>query len=617
MASKKEKRIHLNIFLLKEKDTDTADKSWISDEFLAKPIVSGKPRLIKFDSYQLGQGEFGVVYVRKPYSKSKPEWVDFVSRELDDPTSLDKLINKSYSAILLKKIEGRQFVVAFGHGRHMIDSAVVEYRFGLRVALNSIARNKIASIDKQTFDSSPRISRTQAIKASEISDYGIDAEQDMLRAIVGLSEKSHSEVLGEVIAGMDSLKISVTTDVRSIDAILSYALKRFSSSDYLENQDGRESSFAWVDNLEPISDKSLVSQLDKELVERIKGDDLSSIWMAIPEVIDWEDVGGFSYSPPKEGDDDFDEFLDIAAFARSLRKSASVQTLKARHVYMISSSGRPARQYSAYRSIYSEIRNSIGTFILNAGNWFKVDSGLEQRVNKFFKDIVSKSTRPNPPFVDYDHVDEEAYNIAVSKNDSKYICLDRKLIKFGGGHSKIELCDILWKSPGKERSRLIHVKRGRSSASLSHLFAQGLVSSELLVGEPKFVSEVDAQLKAKGAPKLGGLIKGSNYDLIYAVIDGASGTSLDIPFFSKVNLESSAKRLQKYGFNVQLMHITESAGTIALKAAKKKAKKIAAAGKKPTKKVVKISSKKAGKKNAKKVVKSSAKSGSKGSAKKK
>ena len=52
--------------------------------------------------------------------------------------------------------------------------------------------------------------------------------------------------------------------------------------------------------------------------------------------------------------------------------------------------------------------------------------------------------------------------------------MDCKKIHNGGGHSQLEFCDLF--SSGRD---LIHVKRyGRSSAPLSHLFAQGLDDAE-------------------------------------------------------------------------------------------------------------------------------------------
>ena len=597
MAERESRRFPLNIFLLKETGREGADAEWSLDELLAKPLTNGKPKRISVDVYPMTSG-IGTLYVRKPYTKTRPEWVTYLSPALENPEALEKLVSKSYSAILVVKVDGRQFVLAFGHGRHMIDMAVIEYRFGLRVALNSIAPNRIASIDKQTFDANPKISREQAIKAGEVSSYGINAEQDMLRAIVGITDPEHADFLGGVIAGMDSLKIAVKAEANELQQTLSYALQRAASGDYLKTDGGRASAFAWVDNLSPVSDRSVVAELDKELWRILTQEDRSSVWMAIPEIVDWHDVDGFSYSAPGGNrPEELSQFLDVGDFVSSLRRNATLKTLKGRLIYMwLGSSAHPI-SFPAYRTIYAEIKRHAETFILNAGNWFKVSRSLEQRVNDFFNTLVAQTSRPNPPFVDYDHIDEADYNAEIPTHDPSYVLLDRKLVQFGGGHSTIELCDLFHSAGAGGNAQLVHVKRGRSSAMLSHLFAQGLVSCELLTGEQNFVSQVDDQLAQAGFTPLGTVIDGRDYDLVYVIVDGPPGSALDIPFFSKVNLESSAKRLQRYGFTVKLMHVTESVSYSAKRAAKKAAKQ---APKKTGQKAPRKSSKSVAKKAAKK-----------------
>lgn len=60
--------------------------------------------------------------------------------------------------------------------------------------------------------------------------------------------------------------------------------------------------------------------------------------------------------------------------------------------------------------------------------------------------------------------------------------MDAKVIYYGGGYSSIEVCDVLSKN-----GELIHVKRHNGSATLSHLFNQGLVSGELIREDRSFL----------------------------------------------------------------------------------------------------------------------------------
>ena len=193
------KKVPLNVYLLK----DNGGIPWGENEIIASPIGSGgKPRRIRTDKHLIGHdGAYGTLFIRKPIKETVPEWLKFIAKGLGEGVKTSDWKNKSVSALLLINHKSRQFVVAFGHGRHMIESRLIEDRFGIRVVLNSVSPDKISSIDRQTFDASPRISRTQTVKASSVSDYVINAEQDLLMGLVGFTKSEYSDVLGPLVAG--------------------------------------------------------------------------------------------------------------------------------------------------------------------------------------------------------------------------------------------------------------------------------------------------------------------------------------------------------------------------------------------------------------------------------
>jgi uncharacterized protein (TIGR04141 family) len=70
--------------------------------------------------------------------------------------------------------------------------------------------------------------------------------------------------------------------------------------------------------------------------------------------------------------------------------------------------------------------------------------------------------------------DEATYNEAAAKAIGAISVDDRPIGV--GGVDRVELCDILTKD-----GTFIHVKKRGRSSTLSHLFAQGITSSELLL----------------------------------------------------------------------------------------------------------------------------------------
>lgn len=145
-----------------------------------------------------GRSSLGTLYVAIRSSKP-PRWGDFFQPQVK-PSDLGRV--SSTAAVFHIVIDGRALLLAFGQGRHLINSDSFEERFGLLVTLNSIGEDRVRSIDKQTLDTIGRHTRVQTSREASPSEFGVDIEQDLLRAITGtpLDPK-----LGKTLGGLDSL----------------------------------------------------------------------------------------------------------------------------------------------------------------------------------------------------------------------------------------------------------------------------------------------------------------------------------------------------------------------------------------------------------------------------
>jgi uncharacterized protein (TIGR04141 family) len=125
--------------------------------------------------------------------------------------------------------------------------------------------------------------------------------------------------------------------------------------------------------------------------------------------------------------------------------------------------------------------------------------------------------------------------------------MDRRTVRYGGGKSQVEFCDLF----GPAEKLLLHVKRYAGSSPLSHLFAQALVSGETFRVEPQFRVALNAVLPAAHripSPQDGP----EGYGIVLGI---AKPTELTLPFFAKVALRHTVKRLIGFGYDVQLAHI--------------------------------------------------------------
>lgn len=552
------KRIDINIYLLKEKCG--GKEFWDDKEFIAKISRAGlSSRKISTRKHLVNkEGIEGVLYVKSPIKKTSPEWLEFIQPALGDEVNTNQWKNQSISALLVIQKHSRQFAIAFGHGRHLLESRVIEDRFGIKVVLNSVLPDKIRSMDRQTFEASPKISRVQAIKASSVSDYSINPEQDLLRALVGDTKEPYADLFGKVIAGIDSFKASIPTELNKLNDFLSLILERSKSKDYLDKTiDGQPSEFSWVENLTPVKNKEQIEQLEAILCKEISSGVNKNIWLAIPEILEWSGLRGFKYKK-NITDEEIYEVLDLELFISTFEKGFSIEALKRRDVFVVYSNEVPDKSFPAYKCLYCEIKQGNELFILNGGSWYQVDNTFQDMVERYYRSLPIKKFEL--PFVEYHHSGEGDYNEYICKQkNSEYHMFDRQLVQYGGSYDKIEVCDIFKVKGENSVGEFIHVKRGRSSSSLSHLFSQGYVASTLMVRESGFVSKLNEQLLTKDVLEFPVKFEARGYDVIFAIVDGAKEKDLDIPFFSKVTLQNIGKTISSYGYVVKLMHIPESA----------------------------------------------------------
>ena len=87
----------------------------------------------------------------------------------------------------------RIFAIPFGYGHSMIDKINCVEDFGLKLVLNIVDRNSIRKIGKRTLSSDPKNTIEQLSKIGEISDFGIDIEQDLDRKSTRLNS-SHTDI---------------------------------------------------------------------------------------------------------------------------------------------------------------------------------------------------------------------------------------------------------------------------------------------------------------------------------------------------------------------------------------------------------------------------------------
>ena len=506
----------------------------IKPDFARAECVS-KTRKMAEHSFTLPDGTVGSVFTESipPHA---PKWVSFLSPAVPDVVEMQ---SSNSFALLFIKIGDRLFALPFGYGRALLLSGVWEEDFGLKVTLNAVDSKRIKTVDRATLDAIGQHSRIQASREAGIGEFGLDLEQDFLRAVTGVPV---DKTLGKQLTGKDALNVKLPITITRLPTLLGRYLTEAENKAYKD-------VFPWMDQIHEVISPTKVSELDEAMVERIKVEDFSrGLWLSVPEIIDWSETDSFKYrdaaSAPAFPDVHFRDILtDIGG-----SKNVSLEILKKRrHIYAVAQqTGDIYHSWTVYRCLYCEIDQGNETYLLNNGKWYRLGADFRDRINKQFEQVP----RCELVFPDFNDKSEPEYNARVAaKYPEQFALLDHKEIKCGSQYDKVEFCDLFSKD-----KQVVHVKRyAGASAPLSHMFSQAVVSGSLFRRDSDFRQQVGGYL----TPEFRTLIhepSPNEFEIVMAVVS-TSKKDLTIPFFSRVNLHNARIRLLDLGFKVTLAKI--------------------------------------------------------------
>jgi len=512
----------LNVYLIKDVivDADHATKMGEDPKIQKKQI-----------------DDVGTFYFKQS-SSNTPDWVTrFFINTLSNELHYFNSSSASGLLIVSVKIKSKKklFAIPFGTGRFLLRDEVCEERFGLRTSLNMLSPDGLRSMGKRTLAHNPKVSVEQVSKAGIASDFQIDVEKDIINSITGNCAVSD---FGKIITGKDSLSVSYKIDITNV---VDFCRKCYDF--YIK--DSYKASFDWIDHIKELKSSAVITKLETKLIKLIENRS-KDVWLSPPVVIDWADFYFFRYSA-KKSDNPFEE-LDITDFLNETKLAASltIDDLRSNDITCWrASKAEFSYKWRVYSCLNAEIVIGRSAYLLDAGKWYEINKDFVSKVDAIYKTI---------PWIDlglppYTHTTENEYNRAIAPTISGH-CLDAKNINHGGGYSKIEFCDVI-----SDKNELLYVKKYSGSATLSHLFAQGFVSCELLLKDDDFKRKVIALLPASAKSIIPVSPINPNQFKVNYVIISKKKKKMNLPFLSKVNLKNFYQTLRYYGYDVRLCHV--------------------------------------------------------------
>lgn len=496
-----------------------------------------------------------------------PTWSGFLGQFSED--GLPKLENKRCSAVLFldivpdgSKRKTRTVALSFGGGHHALKANTFERNFGLRVTLNSVARSDLRNLDVATLDATSFQKRIQSSRRADLQGFGINVESDLLRLAGGVPGDSS---FASTLAGKDALTITTKTSARDIVNKCKIAVNLFGGVEYKKD-------FDFIDYIVPVRDTDQIEKLDSLVFAEINsliGGKSSDLHIALPEIINPEggyEIGYFGLAL-KPGKKIAYSEVAIEDYIAELKAGhpkdiANMAELRASHEIRVVVDGEGDRRQRTriYDCFVYETEDAGKTYVLFSGDWYCVDKNFYDTVERDFNNLVSSS-----PLISSTVAKDERELIYELDKKGYLLNLDQaKISPSGAAGANLEPCDFFSHS-----KQFIHLKDGHSSAPISHLWNQGVVSAESFVRDQDFRSDLRREViqRQRKANKNGfevllpdGRSKPVPSD--YKVVFGIMRTlyrrtkNLGLPFFSKVSLRPVAQRIALMGFVVEV-HLIE------------------------------------------------------------
>lgn len=537
-STRARRQLRLTFFLLKEGRA-------------ADSVVRGSDTLTAMRVRGLGlDSEQPNLFVKRS-SVSVPRWATRLDQHADGDLTTG-LLSASASAMLLIAVPDvedtpRLMALTFGHGRHLIEPDAIVHDFGLRVVLNTVAYDKIKSVDAKTVDELTRHSRLDVSRDASFGAFGLDVTTDLVRSVTGTTDR---DGLAGRLTGSDSLALNSKLDVPEFPVLGAALVEAYGEDTY-------KAHFDFIDHLRTEKDPDTVAALDDALVEALQTRELDRLHLAVPEPVDWLQVSGFRFSSSR-GDDaaDLDSDPRISVYLPTRENDLSLDRVKQDRVEAMRADDDSAvyGTWPVYRCVVFETNRNGQLYTLTGGQWYRVSLSFQQQVN----DYADALPRLDLDLPDADDDCSEAQYIAKAVAATGALSLDQQLAR-DSVPTPVEICDMLTTT-----GQLIHVKKRGRSSTLSHLFAQGLVSAELLLQSQEFRTEARrkaADLDTAFAEVLPADAPARDaHEVSYVIITRGRhrpDAPLTLPFFSVVNLRAAAQRLYALGFKVSVAEVRE------------------------------------------------------------
>lgn len=481
-----------------------------------------------------------VMYILNNPSTS-PWWKDYWGVNID-------LQQSHKGALVFLKINDTNWIaLTFGSTYHQLKDEAFVHDFGIRTTLNALDPLKIKSTDILSPENAKR-QRIQSPTASGLNFFDFRTDEIILKKMTG-SVKTEYASLFKNITGGSSLKVSSNLPAANIANLCNSLVGIYKRDDY-------KTSFPEIQNIVPISDPDLLLELNDKLVEAFNQDPAPmELVLAIPEIFDYETEYYIKYSGEGASSLEFTDvfikgYRDYLA-EKEVESIESIDKFKSHRLKILDANNNSIKEYQIFKSLLFDCEYNNNMYHFCEGEWYYINRDFVQKLSDELDPLFVES---HELLHQCEHKREDDYNNSVKDARTEVICLDKESIT-PDGQTAIEPCDLIYLND--DYLEFAHIKISTRSASLSHLFNQGINSAELL----RVNEDSQAKLKTltEGKPEMSDLIDSGAFKVTYGIITKKQGLKTKgLPLFSRISLLRTVNSLKAMRIPVQIVYIFDT-----------------------------------------------------------
>ncbi|WGE75184.1 DUF6119 family protein [Actinobacillus equuli] len=442
----------------------------------------------------------------------------------------------------------RYFAITFGHAYHALLKNSIDHNFGLITTLNALKPGESIRTMDTVFPETDRRERIQSPNFTHLSFFQFNKHESLVKSLHGKVKDEYKDIFNN-ITGTLSFKCNTQKPLSELEDLCKKLFEIFSKKDY-------ENEFPELTYIKPENDPDKIQELDKKLLSNIHAS--NDLLLSIPNFIDLRKSLRFEYNgidniPVQYEDISFLNYLDYISQSKIDITSLSLDDLHDHTITCIDEdTNEIIDEYSIYECFSIDLLdNQNDTYYLCDSHWYKINKNY----------IASLKSALDPLFLSqhrvlsvYNHHSEGDYNLSMG-NNPKTICLDKANIA-PKGQTAIEPCDLL--SLEQDGLHFIHVKIDTKSASLSHLFNQGLNSLCLIRSNKEAKENLEKLISSD--PTFLNTLNTQKYNVIYGVVTKKDPSKLsdNLPLFSRISLYRSLEQFNILGVSCNIIYIKKN-----------------------------------------------------------